>query len=82
MSINDDVLSEEDSYTINSDIEVLFKCSPKVYKLYFDLNGKGTYVAPQEVVYRTLGTKPLDQYYQPTSEVIHSWYTDRSYTKL
>jgi hypothetical protein len=66
------ILSEEDSYTINSDIEVLFKCSPKVYKLYFDLKGKGTYIAPQEVIYRTLAIKPLEQYDINSRSIIES----------
>jgi hypothetical protein len=81
MSINGESISSDSTYTLIEDTEILFKCSPKIYKLYFDLNSKGTYIAPQEVIYRTLGTKPLDQYYQPTSEVIHSWYKDKKYTE-
>ena len=73
-----------DRFVVSQEVAIDLSCTPKDYVIAFNLGGKGDSTkAPEQIVtYLHKVNKPLAQYYQPTGEVIDSWYTDPGYTNL
>ena len=76
------LLNDDRTFTVSQDILIDLKCTPRDFKVSFDLEGKGdSKKAPEQIItYLHLVERPISQYYQATGEVIDSWYLDTDLT--
>ena len=76
------LLNDDRTFTVSQDILIDLKCTPRDFKVSFDLGGKGdSEKAPEQIItYLHLVERPISQYYQATGEVIDSWYLDTDFT--
>lgn len=76
------LLSDDRIFTVSQDILIDLKCTPRDFKVTFDVRGKGESAkAPEQIItYLHLVERPISQYYQATGEVIDSWYLDTTFT--
>ena len=76
------LLSDDRIFTVSQNILIDLKCTPRDFKVTFDVRGKGESAkAPEQIItYLHLVERPISQYYQATGEVIDSWYLDTAFT--
>lgn len=76
------LLNDDRTFTVSQDILIDLKCTPRDFKVSFDLGGKGeSEKAPEQIItYLHLVERPISQYYQATGEVVDSWYLDTDFT--
>ena len=78
ININTALADSIDTFIVTEPVIIDLACTPKNYKLSFDLGGKGDIDKAkfQIITYLHKAEKPAAQYWQKTGEVIDSWYRD------
>jgi hypothetical protein len=72
----------DNTFVVSKAVDIILTCTPKNYAVTFNLGGKGdsTKAPQQTITYLHKATKPFEQYYQLTSEIIGGWYVDPEHT--
>lgn len=74
--------ASNNTFVVSKAVDIILTCTPKNYVVTFNLEGKGdsTKAPQQTITYLHKVAKPLEQYYQLTSEIIGGWYVDPEHT--